>query len=944
MLICFHKPQPAYHMRKFLLTISVLALVQLSFSQSVVKGKVSDTLEKRNLSNAVVSLLRKSDSTLFKFSRTNKDGEFSVPNVLSGKYLLLVTYPKFVDYADEIDVNGPDKDLGIIPLTLQSQLMNEVVIRQNIAIRIKGDTIEYKADSFKVAEGASVKDLLKKLPGMQVDKNGQITAQGEKVNKVLVDGEEFFSDDPAVVIENLRADAVDKVQSFDKKSDQAEFTGVDDGQKSKTLNLVLKDDKKKGYLGKVLIGGGTSERYSEQAMLNYFKGKKKISIYGIASNVGQTGLGWEDRSKFGEGSDFGDAEVEVGAGFIMINSSGNDNDFSDWQNSYRDEGLPRSIKAGAHVSNKWNADKQSFNGNYSLKDLKVDAEGNSFTKTFFRDSAILSNENHSSISSQRQQLFNGTYDLKLDSLSSLRFKFNGKIQNDENYTFTNTETDNDNFEKLNTNSRINTTNGDSKIFLGSVLWRQKFKRKGRTISLSLSYKNSDKNSDGFLNSATSFFNNGVWFRTDSINQYKTNNTTTRTGNSKLVYTEPAGKKGIFEFNYTLNDITSNSDRKSFDRVNGKYESLNLLYSNRYQLDYLSNSAGAKYQYNGKKVTANIGTNIGVSNYEQKDSLGKQVRQLNYTNLFPTARITYRFAAQKGLTFNYSGSPQAPTVEQVQPIAENTNPLYKTIGNPLLQQAFRHNLSVMFNDFKTLTGRSIWINGSFNSTDNAIVSNQTVVNGITTTQFVNASGNYSYYFYGSYNTKIKKPDMNIGFSLNTNGSRYVNFLAGKKNFSHQRTMSGGFDGSKYKENKYEIWLRTSFEYTISVSAKNKLANEDNSKTHYWGQSHNGGANFYFTKRLNIGTDADFTYNQKTSDFAKDNVFTIWNANVSYKIFKNRNGVFKFEINDILKQKRGYNRSAYSNSISERYYNTLGRYAMLSFTWNFTKTPGTPTPTK
>ena len=240
-------------MRKLLLGLVLIGFIQTSFSQSSIKGKVADTLNKKLLENAVVTLLRKSDSTLFKYARTNKEGEFLISDILNGKYVLLVTYPKFVDYTDEVELSNSEKELGSIPLTSQSQLLKEVVIRQNIAIRMKGDTIEYKADSFKVAEGASVKDLLKKLPGMQVDKNGQITAQGEKVNKVLVDGEEFFSDDPAVVIENLRADAVDRVQSYDKKSDQAEFTGVDDGSRSKTLNLVLKEDKKRAISEKLSL-------------------------------------------------------------------------------------------------------------------------------------------------------------------------------------------------------------------------------------------------------------------------------------------------------------------------------------------------------------------------------------------------------------------------------------------------------------------------------------------------------------------------------------------------------------------------------------------------------------------------------------------------------------------------------------------------------------------
>ena len=921
-------------MRKLLLALTLLAM-QYAFSQSAVQGRVVDTLNKKSLSNAVVSLLRESDSTLFKFVRTNKDGEFSFQNVQSGKYLLLVTYPKFVEYTDQVEINGAAKDFGSIPLTLQSQLLNEVVIRQNIAIRMKGDTIEYKADSFKVAEGASVKDLLKKLPGLQVDKNGQITAQGEKVNKVLVDGEEFFSDDPAVVIENLRADAVDKVQSFDKKSDQAEFTGVDDGSKSKTLNLVLKEDKKKGYLGKVVIGGGTDQLYSDQAMLNYFKGKKKISVYGIASNTGQTGLGWQDKGTYGPGDDFGDADVEMGAGFIMINNSG-DQDFSDWENQYRDEGVPKTVKAGAHFSNKWNEDKQNFNGNYSIKDVQVDANGNSLKKFLLPDTSYYSRENHKSNSIQTQHLFNGIYDMKLDSMSSLKFKFDGKVANKNNHTYSNTETLDEDLALVNRNGRINTANTDDKIFLGSVLWRQKFKKKGRTVSLSASYKNSNNKSDGYLNSGTEFFNNGLLIRTDSINQYKTNNGTTSTVSSKLVYTEPAGKKGIVEFNYTFSNITSNSDRKSFDRIGGKYEALNPLYSNEYQLNYLSNSGGIKYQYTSKKLIANIGSNVGASNYTQKDSLEREVRQLHYTNLFPTSRITYKFAAQRSLNLNYSGSPQSPMIDQVQPIRENTNPLFVTIGNPSLQQAFRHNISLFYNDFKMLTGRSIWINGSVNPVHNAIVTNQTIDSGITRQQYVNAKGNFDYRLYGSYNIKIKKVDIYVGLNLNTNGGRYVNFVNGEKNNSNRKVYGFGFNGGKYKENKFEFNIWNSFNYNTSESNKQKL--------NYWSSSDNVNATIYLNKNFQIGSDADFTFRQKTDAFTGNNNFVVWNGNVSYKIFKKRNGIFKFEVNDILKQRRGYERTFSSNYIYERNYNTLGRYAMLSFTWNFTKNPGTPSSTK
>ena len=585
-------------MRVLLLFLLLFTVTQAIGQQATLKGKIVDTLEKRNLQHAVIALLHPADSTLHRFTRSDRNGQFSITSIDTGKYIMLITYPKFADYADEINIKSGSNDFGILPLSQKSALLETVIVKQHWSIRLKGDTVEYRADSFKVAEGASVKDLLRKLPGLQVDKNGQVTAQGQKVEKVLVDGEEFFSDDPAVVIENLRADAVDKVQSFDKKSDQSEFTGVDDGSRSKTLNLVLKDDKKKGLLGKVVVGGGTEERYSGEAMLNFFKGKKKASVYGIGSNTGKIGLGWEDRSKFGAGNDFEEADVEMGAGFIMINSD-SDIDFSDWNSSYQGEGVPRVIKAGAHYSDKWNEEKQKANGNYSIKDSRNYAKGNSLYKYILPDSAYYMKENHTSNTRNVEQMFNGMYDVKFDSLSSLRIKLNGKFESSDVKTTTYSQTE-DEFQKLvNSNNRFNTSDADSKSFLASALWRQKFNKKGRTVSLTATQKHSQTNSEGYLISNTDFFDiNGIRTGADSVDQFKTSLTKKVTTTAKLVYTEPFGKKGIIEFNYAFQRAASRLNRKSFEEQAGKYTLLNQLFSVNYGLVHLSNSTGIKYQYNG----------------------------------------------------------------------------------------------------------------------------------------------------------------------------------------------------------------------------------------------------------------------------------------------------------------------------------------------------------
>ncbi|MEO8582618.1 MAG: TonB-dependent receptor, partial [Flavitalea sp.] len=292
-------------MRKIYLAILCCCCMH-GFTQMSLKGLVRDTNENKPLANAVISLVTQSDSTLVKFTRSKADGSFQINNIPPGKCFVLITYPGYADYVDTIKNDASNHtDIGNLPMIRKSQLLEEVIVRQKIAaIRMKGDTLAYRADSFATRQGATVEDLLKKLPGIQVDRSGKITAQGKQVNKVLVDGEEFFSDDPAVVTKGLPADAVKEVQVFDKKSDQAEFTGIDDGKGSRTINLTLKDDRKKGYFGKAQLGGGTRETFDNSLMLNAFKGKRKFSVFGIMSNTGRDGLDWQESQRFGGGNGF----------------------------------------------------------------------------------------------------------------------------------------------------------------------------------------------------------------------------------------------------------------------------------------------------------------------------------------------------------------------------------------------------------------------------------------------------------------------------------------------------------------------------------------------------------------------------------------------------------------------------------------------------------------
>lgn len=922
-------------MRKFAIIVPLSLITIFAIGQHAsLKGSVRDTSEKRNLSNTVVSLLRKNDSVLVSFTRTNPSGQFSLKNIKPGNYIIMVTRPLYAGFVDFLTFKkGENKDMGMVILTPAGKLLEEVIVRQNRSIVIKGDTIEYKADSFKVSAGANVQELLRKMPGLEVDRKGVITSHGKKVDKILVDGEEFFSDDPAVVTQNLRADAIDKVQSFDKKSDQSEFTGVDDGTRSKTLNLVLKEDKKKGFFGKISLAHGTRERSTNEAMLNLFKGKKKFSVFGIVSNTGKIGLDWDDREKFGGGLDLGEGTMEVGPGIIMF-SGGNDWEFNDWGDNYWGEGVPRNIKTGAHFSNKWGKDRYHINGNYSFNQQKNNSQGGSLSKYILPDSAYYFSEDHHNISSQQRHLFSGFYDFKLDSFASIRVRLNGLMGFDNREQHTQSGSDDVNQKPVNRNRRDNISDIEDKTGMASILYKQRFKKVGRTFSLNGSYKHGERNSTGYLNSFTDYYDpGGLIIDQDSIDQQKLSFARNTIAQGKVVYTEPLGKKVILELNYNYNQTINLSDRKSYDKdIAGKYEVLNPDFSSRYTLEYSLNSAGLKFQYNSKKFVANIGANGGESVFMHKDSQNVTVNNLKYRNISPTARFTFKFSTQRSLNINYGGYPQYPTIEQVQPLKENLDPLNITIGNPNLNEGYSHNISLSFNDFKALSGRSIWINTSYNLRQNAIVTSQVIDSGKRTTQYVNADGVSNYWVNASYHFKWKKPNINISFRVGGSGSQAVSFVNNQKDNSDNIRLNGGINFYKDKEDKYNISYGNNFSWHRNVSSISTASSE------FWTQNHNFGLEIYIKKKWEIGTDVNIELREKVDAFDKNNNVTNWSAYIEKKIFKKNNGEIRLQAFDILDQRIGFDRTITSNYLTERTYEVLRQYFLLSFTWNFSKNPG------
>ena len=892
-------------------------------------GKVQDTTEKKVLTNASISLLRVKDTTLIRFTRTSSDGSFKLQSLPTGPLLVLVTYPGYADYYKKIDPQPTaELHLNTIPMILRSQLLEEVVVRQKLgAIRIKKDTTEFVADSFKLEAFATVEDLLKRLPGVKVNKDGSIEAQGEDVKKVLVDGEEFFGDDPTMATRNLRADAVDRVQVFDKKSDQASFTGIDDGQQSKTINIKLKEDKKKGYFGKLAAGPGLQNKFSNEAMINSFKGKRKMAAYGVMANNGKTGLGWDDRGKFGGSNDM-NMEIDESSGMIMMWSEG-----GEFENpNYWGEGLPTSWSAGLHFSDKYNEDKKKLNLNYRLNKLNTEGGGYSTNQYLLPDTFYYRNDRGNSFSSKWRNQGSGTYDWQVDSNASLKLNFTGSLgtTSSNNYYVNEALTS----KKINVNKsfRNSTSDGTNELFNSGVLYKQKFRKKGRTFSLQFSQKYSRNESEGILKAENDFFDlNGGLYKLDSIHQRKTQMALQNILSTKASYTEGIGTKGLLEINYSVSNAKDQTERMSYDKMAGGLSNYIDSLSTQYKFNVFTQMGGSSFRWNNRILSIQGGGTLSATQLQQLDLLRDTSLKYNYLNFFPKASFNWNIKPnQSSMRLSYNGSTRQPGINDLQPARDNTDPLYIRKGNPDLQQEFNHEWNLSFNSFQVMKSNFFWIDVSFITTQNAISSSDWIDGqGKRISQPINTSGRSNGRFYFSYNSKWKKTGIEWSLGGRGSTSSSISFVNGNENRNQNNSIGGIGEMSYRKENKLNLSLRMEQTFNTTSSTINKQI-----RNAYWATELSPEATFYLSKKTILRSDAMINIRQKTALFNNNRNVVLLNASIEQKIFKDQSGLLQFKVTDLLNQNLGFSRDFTSTTNTERTYDTLRRIWMLRLVWNFT----------
>lgn len=899
-----------------------------SAQRSVVSGVLKDTTSNTTVANAVVALITPGDSTLIDFTRSAKDGSYSLKKAGNGKYILMIMHPQFADYVEEVTVKENVETFPAISLTAKSKLLEAIILKSGSPMRIKGDTTIYTADSFKVSANANVEELLKKMPGFQVDKDGKIKQMGVAVEKVLVDGEEFFGDDPGMAVKNLRADAVKEVQVFDKKTDQAEFTGIDDGKSQKTINLKLKENKKTGYFGKIDLAGGLQknidDRYNNNILLSSFKGKRKLTGFLLTGNTGQDGLNWQDNDKYGgENENFSVAMDEDGG--VMYSWKGGSGDDEPYVNT--ENGFIKNINAGAQYSNKWN-DKQTFN--FSPKYNSQDYNNNQtvYTRTNVSPDTIYNEfrRNFSHVKRNNVKL-SSTYDVKLDSNNSVKFTLRSSFYHTENDGVTFAERRDINDELLNSSAIDNKSENDKNSITGNVIFRHKFKKARRTLSFSGEYNSLSTEGDNFYRSVYNNFD-AANPSTLAVDRMVDVDKSTTKGSGRLVYTEPLGKKYSFELSHEVSVYTgyNNQTTYNYNNFTTKYEDQVDSLTNDFKTTIFTNKPSAKLSYTGKKIKYNFGAGVGITNFNLEDRTFNKDYIRDYVNFFPTAFFSYEYKSNHQLRINYNGYNSQPTINQLQPLRNNNDEFNQYIGNPDLRPSFTNSLNVNHFTNNFLAGSYMYQGLYVSLTSNSITNSRTYRDGKTISQPINTDGNFNSNFYGGMSFKAKKIDTRIDINLNGGFNRFADVINGVLSRSNTLNSGVGVYFNKVKDKKYDLTLGNNFSYFRNTSKQSLGTNTYSTNTVTFNST------VYYKKVWSLNSEYQFYYRQKVNANTEDLNNHLLNARLQ-RTFKSNEYTVYVKVRDILNQNIGIDRNFYGNTYTEQRNDRLKRYFLVGFTWDF-----------
>jgi len=907
-----------------LLILAMLCMVNIAFvqAQGTASGKVLGQKDKKPIDYASIAIKRlTADSTVVGSGSTNENGTFSVSNLAVGRYRLYVAYLglKTINKDFELTAAKPSINFGELLMEDTGVTLKGVEIKgETPPVVVKKDTLEINASTLKVKENSVVEDLLKKVPGVEVSKDGTVTTQGETIKRVRVDGKDFMGNDPLLATRNLPADMVDKIQIIDDMSEQSKFSGVDDGNREKILNIVTKNGiKNKGYVGNSTVGYGTDDRHDVNINVNRLDGAQRISLLGQFNNV--------NKQNFGGG---------VGGG-----GGGRGQMFGGGGGGQQQQGITTTSAAGIDFADTFD-DGMQFNGSYFFNRTSLFNTNTTNSQNFIGDNTVTNNSNLESTTKRINHRLNFMIDTKLDSATSIRIQPNISFTDNSANSFSNYVRNN--IVGMAVGSQNLITGSTTPSISNNLLLRRKFLRRGRTLSLNVNTSiNDSESSINNRNPEVLTGTGGNIIKDQLLNQLNDNNVNSFSNTSRLVYTEPLSKTLSIEFNLQNTYMHDNRQRLVYDFNNAtqQFDIVNIDFSNEFENTTLTNALGFSLNKNEKKYNWNVGV-AGQHTNRKNDNLttGLLLKQ-NFINVTPSAQFRYNFSNNKRLNIRYDGRTNQPSIDQIQPVIDNTNNLTLPIGNPDLKPSFSNNLRIFYNNFDFASYRTLFLGAFITQTFNDFGNQQRQIEtgenaGKIENRFVNVDGNYSANIFGNLGLPIIKGNkLNFQIDGGVNLSQGTNIAAnGVENVTNNFGLRNGY---KLVSNLDKLDLIAGVSgrwdhgtYTIGQ------------ETNFYTFSPNIDISYMFPGNIRLQTDV--THNRLTGRGEGFNTsFTQVNAYISRQFFKNK-GTFKLSVNDLFNENVGITRTATANSIVDQNFNVLRRYFMFSFTYSLSSIAGLQNP--
>ena len=940
---------------KIIFTGVILFFVTALKAQVNFIGKVVDSAS-APLNAATVQLNKDSGNVSLQATYSDSTGQFKLTNVSNGKYILTVSFVGYGTVSKPLTVITDSTtvdttiNIGNITLNKASGELTGVTVTTNVPpVTQKNDTTQYNASQYKVNPDATTEDLVKKMPGITVDASGNVQAQGENVQKVLVDGKEFFGDDATLALRNLPAQIIDKIQVFDKLSDQAQLTGIDDGNTYKAINIVTKGNLRASQFGKLYAGYGTENRYIGGGNLNYFDGDRRISIIGLTNNVNQqnfsqqdilgvinTGSGGGGRGGFSGGRRGGGRTGTRGGGgnYGGGYGGGNANNFLVGQQN----GINSTNSFGVNYTDNWGK-KLAVTGSYFFNNSKNATEQSTNRETFLTsDSSLLYDENMNRVNNNFNHRASLRMEYTIDSANKLIITPTVSFQNNNstsNITGINSIKTGTTLSDI-INSTQSKTSGYN--FQANILYRHSFAKRGRSLSLSINPGLSNRDGEIFQDAFTTYISGNNL--SDSLRQMQNKDSKTNSISGRLVYTEPIGK-GLLQLNYSPSFSKSNSSQYTyqFDNSIAKYTSLDTSLSNLFDNKVMQQTGGITYRLGDRTKNFSVGIN-----YQYTDLASTQtypystVVNKTFDNVLPNAMFNYRFSTKSNVRIMYRAMTQTPSINQLQNVIDNSNPLFISTGNPELKQQYGNVVSARYTFTNAGKGQTFFLNAFIQQNNNYITNASfiaakdsvltptvTLLQGSQLTKPVNLDGYWSFRTLATFGLPVKFIKSNINLNAGFNYIKLPGLINNQLNVSNNYAYNGGVViGSNISE-YIDFTLAYNAAYNV---VKNTLQPQLNDN--YFSQTASFNLNLLSKKGWEF--QSNFS-NQLYTGLANgyNQSYNLWNLAIGKKFLKDKKGDLRLTVFDVLKQNKNIDRNVTESYIEDVKTNVLQRYFMLTFTY-------------